>query len=156
MKIFSINQQKDLAIPSPSVKAIARSVLDQEEVSCDEISIHFVSEKKISELHSQYFDDPTPTDCITFPIDSAAESGYRILGDVFVCPKTAIHYAWLHDLDPYAETTLYIVHGILHLIGYDDIHKKDKMEMRKAEKRHMQFLQKRKLILPSSSAKKYG
>ena len=77
-----------------------------------------------------------------FPLDDGdSEEGYCILGDIFVCPKTAIDYAAKSGQDPYLEVRmLYIVHGLLHLMGYDDIESQDRKRMRAAEKRHMHHL----------------
>jgi probable rRNA maturation factor len=56
------------------------------------------------------------------------------LGDIFVCPATAISYVSSHGSgEVYKETTLYVIHGLLHLLGYDDIEDKDIVEMREAE-----------------------
>lgn len=83
------------------------------------------------DLHQQFFNDPSPTDCISFPIDD------KILGDIFVCPKTAIDYAARIKKDPYPETALYIIHGILHLLGFDDLEAPKRRIMRKKEKQCM-------------------
>ena len=81
-------------------------------------------------------------------MDSSAESdNYVMLGDIFVCPETAVRYAAEHGLDPYVEATLYIVHGLLHLLGYDDIDPADRRFMRRAEARHMKKLQAQGLVL---------
>ncbi len=143
-----LNDQKDLLISSEQVEPILRQILAEEKIQCDEISVYFVSESAICELHRTYFDDPSPTDCISFPIDSEDDliTG-RHLGEIFVCPKTAIHYASQHHLDPYEETTLYIIHGVLHLLGYDDILEEDIVRIRDAEKHHLEQLRVLKLIL---------
>jgi len=116
---------------------------------CNEIIFHFVDEKRISHLHKQFFQDPTPTDCITFPIDDKEEQTYRILGEVFICTDVAISYATDHHLNVYEELTLYIIHGLLHLLGYDDLTKDQRMIMKKKEKQCMQFLKRENLILAS-------
>lgn len=67
-----------------------------------------------------FFQDPTPTDCITFPFDQ------KFLGEIFVCPKVAKEY---DPKKPHLETTLYIIHGILHLLGFNDIEKKERAKM---------------------------
>ena len=105
----------------------------------DEITIHLVNKEKISELHAQYFSDPTPTDCISFPLNSIDDTscGYLHLGEVFVCPEVAIEYATSHNIPPLQECILYTIHGILHLLGYDDIDEEDRQKMRKAEERCM-------------------
>src|SRR5262249_50239789 len=90
--------------------------------------------------HARFFDDPTPTDCISFPMDDAESEEWRVLGEIFVCPKAAIRYTEEHGGNPFIETTLYIGHGLLHLMGYDDMNLIDEEQMRQAEKRHMAHL----------------
>lgn len=124
------------------------AVLAAEGQRCDEVTINFVDTPTICELHKQFFDDPSVTDCISFPIDDMEETGYRVLGEVFVCPKTALDYAKAHKGDPYGELTLYIVHGLLHLMGYDDIAPPDIEEMRAAELRHLNNLRAKGIVLP--------
>lgn len=134
LKIDLANRQKDLSIERPVVKKLVRSVLDFLQVSCSQVGIYFVTEKEISKLHDQFFNDPTPTDCISFPIDSDH------LGEIFVCPSVAIAYAKKRNLDAHEETALYIVHGLLHLLGYDDLEEKQRRTMRKKEKSCMRHL----------------
>ena len=95
------------------------------------MSIYFVSEKKIGKLHQEFFDDPSPTDCITFPIDRTYS------GDLFICPSIAKRY---DTKAPYQEILLYVVHGLLHLVGYDDLDSKNRRIMRKMEKKCMDRL----------------
>lgn len=103
----------------------------------DEASIHFVDTPTICSLHEQFFDDPSTTDCISFPMDDAEEEGYRVLGDVFVCPETADNYVKENGGDVYHEITLYVVHGLLHLLGYDDIEEEDQALMRAEEAEYL-------------------
>jgi probable rRNA maturation factor len=147
VKITVYNKQKDLAISSHAVKNIVRAILALEKQACDEVAIHFVTTKAISLLHEEYFNDPSTTDCISFPMDEESEMGYRVLGEVFVCPETAINYAQRHKSDAHDECMLYIVHGLLHLMGYDDLEPCLKASMRRAEKKHMVQLKKLNLRL---------
>jgi probable rRNA maturation factor len=138
--IHVFDRQKDLKISKSSARALVQSVFEHLAVpcteTCTEIGVYFVTEKRIAELHAEFFQDPTPTDCISFPI-----------GEIFVCPKVAISYAQKHNLDPYAETSLYLVHGLLHLLGYDDLEPKEKRRMRQKEKSCIGYLHKVKGIL---------
>lgn len=141
-----------------SAKSVVKHVLTTEGVETDEITIYFVTSPEICRLHAVFFRDPSPTDCISFPIDGAhsTHDGYHVLGEVFICPHTAIKYLTTQTeevtSDPYQETTLYLVHGLLHLIGYDDIEDKDCLKMRAAEKKHMEGLLSQNLLLKSSSS----
>lgn len=145
MQIHFSNRQKLLSISKKQISLLVETVIHFEGETCDEVGIHLVSSAKISALHQEYFNDPSVTDCISFPMDSLPD--YRMLGDVFACPEVAIAYAKKHKKEPYQELTLYIVHGLLHLMGYDDMEKKDRLKMRAAEKRHMQHLKKHHLWL---------
>lgn len=140
-----VNRQKDVAISASQLKKIVDEVLHFEGSYCEEVSIHFVSAKKIALLHQQYFGSPSVTDCISFPIDASGET-CSILGDVFVCPKTAIEYVALHGGDLYEEIILYVIHGLLHLLGYDDLNATDKRKMRRRESKHMSNLREKNLI----------
>ncbi len=140
-KVTVYNQQKDLPLSSSSIKNLTSALLSALEISCEEIILHFVSTKKISELHATFFNDPTTTDCISFPLDET------ILGEVFVCPETAINYSKKHNLDPYTEITLYLIHGILHLLGYDDLTPPEKKKMRRKEKWCLTLLTQKALTL---------
>jgi probable rRNA maturation factor len=110
-------------------------LLKKLEIDTDEIIFHFVSEKKICSLHTEFFNDPTPTDCITFPIDSPGEkASWHILGEAFICPKTALTYSKHHRTDPLEELYRYVVHCILHLIGYDDLQASERARMKRKER----------------------
>ena len=140
MDVQVFDEQSALKLSTPLIQAIASQVVADEGHTFDEVSIHLVDTPAISDLHDQYFDDPTPTDCISFPLDDSSAVGYRVLGDVFVCPEVAIEYSKAHGLNPFEETILYIVHGLLHLLGYDDIEDSDRAKMRAAEQRHLASL----------------
>jgi probable rRNA maturation factor len=147
VNVYSINQQSALQISQRAVQRLAKHVIGLEGREYDEVAINFVDVPAICKLHEQYFNDPTPTDCISFPMDDLDELGYRVMGEIFVCPEVAIKYAESKHADPYDEISLYVVHGLLHLMGYDDIKIKDRKEMRKAEERHMSSLKEHKLCL---------
>jgi len=124
------------------IAAIAKEVISFEGRSCDEVIFHFVGNKKMCRLHADFFDDPSPTDCMSFPLDADRSSGYQILGEVFVCPQTAANYIAKNGGYLDEEITLYTVHGLLHLLGYDDLNDKDRLIMRKKEEEHMSNLRK--------------
>lgn len=135
MNILIFNKQKDLPLSTKAAKALVSAVLSHEKQQCGEIAIYFVSEKIICQMHDEFFQDPSPTDCISFPLEINPLSG-----EVFVCPRTAVHYAEKRGLDPHQETALYLVHGLLHLLGYDDLEPIQRRVMRKKEKSCMREL----------------
>jgi len=152
-----VTSSQDIIKVDPlQIETIVACVLKEKQVHCDEVSIHLASLEEIAEMHGEFFDDPTPTDCITFPIDdSDEEEFYKVLGEVFVCPEVALNYANEHHLLFEEELTLYIVHGLLHLLGFDDIEDEDRIEMRKQEAFLMHLLKSQDLILKKSVSLNY-
>ena len=123
-------------------------MFDELEISTDEIILHFVTEPKICLLHKDYFNDPSSTDCITFPIDAPEDKKnmHHVLGEVFICPKTALAYSKRLGIDPYEELYRYVVHCILHLIGYDDIQPADRAKMKRKERACLKELKEAGLV----------
>ena len=135
------NRQTDLPIKISSVRKLIELFLQKKGIVCRELAVYFVSQKKITELHAEHFQDPTPTDCITFPLDQ------DFLGEIFVCPQAALDYNPKH---PFEETTLYIIHGLLHLLGYDDIQREDRKKMQRKQTRLLKLAKAQKCLLQPS------
>lgn len=150
MKVSVFSSQKDLPINKVQVKKIAKEVVSFEGGQYDEAAIYFVDKPEICRLHDLFFQDPSPTDCISLPMNTHDVFEYRILGEVFVCPAVGREYVDKMGGEYYDEVTLYVVHGLLHLLGYDDIERKDRIQMRLAEKRHMEHLQELGIMLSRS------
>lgn len=149
MLVLLSDRQKDLPLKHEKLKlqALVELVMKGERTSCDEMAIHFISAPQMCKMHKKFFQDPSLTDCISFPMDQEVQGGFCYLGDVFVCPKQAELYAEEHGLDPYKETTLYVIHGLLHLLGYDDIDPVDRTRMKKQEQKYMKLVEKAGLVL---------
>lgn len=75
----------------------------------EEIEITFVSDEEIARVHGEFMEDPTPTDVITFHH-----------GEILISADTAARQAPEHGQSLDEELALYIVHGLLHLAGWDD------------------------------------
>ncbi|MFA6917161.1 MAG: rRNA maturation RNase YbeY [Parachlamydiales bacterium] len=144
-----VDEQNDFVIQPEQVKAIVKEVVLFEGQRFNEVAVFFITNEKMCEMHAEFFDDPSPTDCISLPMDEEEGDGYRHLGEIFVCPFTAKEFVSLHGGSCEEEVTLYIVHGLLHLMGYDDIDETDEAAMRTAEARHLMHLKERGLCLSS-------
>ena len=101
-----------------------------------ELSVVFLTDPALAELHQTFLDDPTTTDVITFAGDPALGTA----GEICVSADTAAAYARAHRRDFKAELTLDLVHGWLHLVGYDDLEPAKKRAMRRAEARAVRAL----------------
>lgn len=115
------------------VERVVAAVRDYVERPDLEVSLLLTDDEEIGELHDQFLGDPSPTDVMSFEMDDGAE--------LVVSVETATRVANEagHDVD--AEVALYIVHGMLHTVGYDDIDDADRQRMREAERAIMNNLQ---------------
>ena len=87
------------------------------------VEVAFVDDETIAGLHDRFLGIPGPTDVITFPADDEPAPDERdgaALGEIVVSTDTAARQAPEYGLDPLDETYLYVIHGVLHLLGYDD------------------------------------
>ena len=134
-----IVEDRRLQISAESVENCLQQ-LDQAEpfiVTPGSIAVAFVTPEGSAQLHRDFFDDPEPTDVMTFPGDP--EDNHA--GDIAICPQIAAESARRESLPFDTELTLYLVHAWLHLAGLDDQDAEDRRRMRQAENRLMQLLQ---------------
>ena len=89
-----------------------------------EISVVFISDKRIAKIHQQFMNEPGPTDVITFQH-----------GEIFVSPETAKRQSRQFGTSLEHELRLYIVHGLLHLSGFDDKTLAESREMKLVQER---------------------
>ena len=111
-----ISNRQDEAVDEEGLRALAQDTLRGEGIEHAELSVSFVDQGEIAGLHERFMDEPGPTDVLSFPLDDVDEDGVRLLGDVIVAPTEA---ARNNPTDPASELRLLLVHGILHLLGYD-------------------------------------
>jgi probable rRNA maturation factor len=113
-----IDDRQPSTLPLEALSVLASRTLLAEGVSASELSLSFVSEEEIADLHERYMHEPGPTDVLSFPLDEddVDEDGVRVLGDVVIAPSVAERN---RPDDRDAELRLLVVHGILHLLGHD-------------------------------------
>jgi probable rRNA maturation factor len=110
--------QAHLAIDRDSLFSLVASVLRNEGRDRASISIAIVNDEAIKRLNHTHLGHDWPTDVITFPLSEPHEA--VLAGELVVSAETACAAAIAHNGDPASELALYIVHGLLHLCGYDD------------------------------------
>ncbi|HXF37946.1 MAG TPA: rRNA maturation RNase YbeY [Actinomycetota bacterium] len=127
-----ISNRQPLPVDQPSLAALAREVLRAEGVERAELSVSFVEDAEMADLHRRYLGEPGPTDVLAFPIGEDDGEGVRVLGDVVIAPA----YAAQRNPDLPAELRLLLVHGILHLLGYDHEEEGERREMFARQERY--------------------
>jgi probable rRNA maturation factor len=95
-----------------------------EEAAVPSVSVALVGDKVMGELHARFHGDPAPTDVLTFELDHDAD-GRCTGGEVVVCVPQARRSGRERGVDVGREALLYALHGVLHLMGYDDQNRAD-------------------------------
>ena len=139
------DRQKMLRVAVEPLKRLMRRALAAEGVVQAEISILLVDDRRMAKLHKQWLGIPGPTDVITFDLSESGAAGPRqapagLQGDIVVSAETARRTARQLGWTPRQELILYLLHGLLHLTGYDDILPADRRAMRAREKSLLQQL----------------
>ena len=90
-----------------------------------ELSILLVDEKTMADYHVRFMDLPGPTDVLSFPMDELRppsddeEPPLGLLGDIVLCPTVTAAQAAENGRTPESEADYLLVHGLLHLLGFD-------------------------------------
>ena len=129
------NQQHAEFEADPLIAAI-QMIADDHEICRAEISVAIVDDPTIRELNRKYLKHDYETDVISFVLDWNENTG-ELLGQLIVSTDTAATIANDVGSTLQEELLLYVIHGMLHLVGYDDKHPAAAIEMRAAEKEYL-------------------
>lgn len=127
------NLQKKVSVHPKKIKEIISRVLRKEKiVRKGEINICFISDTLIRRLNKKYLNKDSPTDVLAFEITNAKEKS-GLHADILISTDTALRNAKIFKTTPAYELKLYSIHGLLHLLGYDDHSLKDQRVIREKE-----------------------
>lgn len=108
----------------PSVENIElwiRAALQSDELNQAEVSVYIVDEAESQELNAQYRGKDKPTNVLSFPADIPDEVGVPLLGDLVICAPVVEREAQEQGKTLEAHWAHMLVHGTLHLLGYDHV-----------------------------------
>jgi probable rRNA maturation factor len=137
LKISVHNRQRALAVGLPWLRRFADIALQESAQhsadgrfalrELDEVEVAIVSDRVIADVHRRFMNIPGPTDVITFEH-----------GEIVMSAQTAERYATEYGQSLDHELALYIVHGLLHLNGYEDATSRDAARMQRVQERLLQ------------------
>lgn len=155
-EVFISDEQDDVPIDLSRWRALALNTLSHEGVrGLCELTLYFVDRSSITELNREHMGKEGPTDVLAFPLDGVEcietqgpgaisrgparphhdhDDMPMLLGDVFVCPAVADEQAPTHAGTLDDEIALLVVHGILHVLGYDHDEEVEKSKMQERER----------------------
>jgi probable rRNA maturation factor len=129
------NCQRRLRVSRARLGRVARSALAILGRARRDLHVTVVGDGEIQRLHERYLGVPRPTDVLAFNLEGPGTSA--LLGEVIISADTAARQASRVGIAPALEMDLLLVHGLLHLVGYDD---HDPEEARRMHEREYEVL----------------
>jgi probable rRNA maturation factor len=127
--------QEILPLDHGRLREIARSVLEGEAIMDYEISVALADNTTIRRLNKQFLDHDEPTDVLSFTYSGA--NAKKLEGELIIGVEIAQEQAIERGHDVQAELALYVIHGLLHLCGYDDKSAGAEKAMRQRERHYL-------------------
>lgn len=128
-----VADEQDAPVDLQRLEQLAAHVMMALDVPVElELTVTCVDGELIAALNRQHLGGDGPTDVLAFPIDAPADvvpGVPGLLGDVVVCPAVAHRQAGDHGRSADGEVDLLVVHGALHLLGYDHAEQAERTEM---------------------------
>ena len=148
MTVVVFDEQEDELPSADELVALAGIVLEGEGLPTGtEVAITLVDEPRIAELNEEHLGKSGPTDVLSFPLEdlvpgivpeSPGPNGPPpAIGDVFICPSYVREKALAAGVAFDDEIALMVVHGLLHLLGYDHVIDADAELMEAQERRYL-------------------
>jgi probable rRNA maturation factor len=138
MDIASSNES-DVEVDLTRWTALAAAACSAQGVAdTAQASLTFLNEDDMTSLNEEHMGKEGPTDVLSFPVDLGAEplpGVPHVVGDILICPQVAMRNAVDHGVSTDDEIALLVVHGVLHLLGWDHMNDADAelMEARERE-----------------------
>ena len=147
MNLAIANRQRTKKINVRLLKQIVAALFAKLKITEGELGISLVGAKEMARVNWQFLQHEGSTDIITFDHSEcgvrSAECGVKIYGELFVCVDDAIKQAKEFKTSWQTEVVRYVVHGVLHLLGYDDLKPALRRTMKREENRLVRLLAQR-------------
>lgn len=144
MKIFveQKSKEKELIVSEAFVKRIIQFIVTTYLPAKKDyhVGIFLIGQREITKLHKRFFRRSHATDVISLPCEVKSALPVVLLGDIFVCVDTACRQAKEYGHTYKQEIALLVTHGMLHLLGYDDVEPADKKRMQQEEQKILKTL----------------
>jgi probable rRNA maturation factor len=146
------NRQRTKKINVRLLKQIIAALFEELEIENGELGINLVSAKEMARVNWQFLQHEGSTDVITFNYLDSVGDDVRSLknkklelihGELYICIEDAVAQANEFNTTWQSELVRYTVHGVLHLLGHDDLKPAPRRKMKREENRLVRLLEKR-------------
>ena len=132
-KLEIINLQKFHRVNKNKIKELVQGVLKAEAADA-EINVVLVDNKKIKEMNNAFLGHNYATDVLSFAYETEEKPGNKVTGEIVISVEMAARLARRQERAVDGEIALYLTHGLLHLLGYNDKKKADAKKMHQRER----------------------
>jgi probable rRNA maturation factor len=167
-QLLIANRQRTKKIDSRLLKEITEALLAELEIAEVELGVNLVGALEMARVNETFLQHEGPTDVITFnhaesgadsPLHTGGTHGVTrptLHGELYICVDVALAQAKEFDTSWQAEVVRYVVHGVLHLLGFDDLKPHLRRKMKREENRLVRRLSRRFSLAQLSSTVKLG
>ena len=134
-----LDEQDELAVDLERVRSVCERILDDDGITSGKLNVVLVNSDTIQQFNRDFLQHDYPTDTISFPIEDRRSEGH-LEGEVLVCTEIAVKRADEFGWTAEEELLLYVVHGMLHLTGFDDVTPDRQAEMQEKEQEYLATL----------------
>jgi len=158
MNVVIANRQRKKKIDPRLLKQIVLALFAELEITEAELGISLVAAREMALVNETFLQHEGSTDVITFdhldPRPQTPDPRPQLHGELFICVDDAVMQAKEFKTKWQAEVVRYVVHGVLHLMGHDDLKPDVRRVMKREENRLVQRLEKRFSLAQLSAATK--
>jgi len=119
MPVEVLRREGGKKYPAGRVKSVATGILELLKHDRAELSVALIGNSEMRKLNARYRKKNYPTDVLSFPAAQDIPAGIRLLGDVIISVDKAKEQAKERGRSLDEEMTTLLIHGVLHLLGYD-------------------------------------
>lgn len=130
-KINIINLNKKFKLPRSKILKLVKNLISEEKLTLSTLNIIFVDDATIREINKRFLNHDYPTDVISFDLSDDMED--EKISEIYIGLDRAFEQAKIYKVTFENEVARLVAHGILHLAGYDDSTKSEKLRMRRKE-----------------------
>jgi probable rRNA maturation factor len=118
---LDVQREVDALPEDEEILAWVKEVLVAEKQDDTELTVRIVSREESAGLNEQYRNKKGPTNVLSFPFEAPAEVDINLLGDLVICSDVVVQQAKEQHKQELAHWAHIIIHGTLHLLGYDHL-----------------------------------
>jgi probable rRNA maturation factor len=147
MNVVIANRQRTKKINARLLKQIVAGLFAELQITDAELGINLVSAREMTLVNENFLQHEGSTDVITFDHSNSEfgirNSEFKLHGELFICVDEAVSQAKQFGTNWQSEIIRYIVHGVLHLLGHDDLKPQLRRKMKREENRLVRLLAKK-------------